>query len=244
MNLAHTLLAAAALLCTASAAFAQATIDQSKALAGGITRDDTPGFPITLNQAGHYKLMGNLVVPSGVNAIDIAADDVTLDLNGFRILGAGSCVRNTSNFGVVCSGHGGAIGINVQGDFTYTSIIRNGTVRGFGTGVAMAGGLAEDLIVKFNDKGLHLRALEHVPVRASGITAFMNTYGIRMEAAGLVERSVAAGNNFGVASIDTFQVGTAKDVVAHMNQIGVARLGINDVRATTNKTDLSQTVGY
>lgn len=44
----------------------------------------TAGFPLTLNQPGSYYLTGNINV-SGGNVIVIAADDITLDLNGFAI---------------------------------------------------------------------------------------------------------------------------------------------------------------
>lgn len=66
-------------------------------------------LPYTIDQPGSYKLMGNIVAPGGYmgNAITIDADDVTLDLNGFAIIGDGNgagiapfgdhdraCVRN------------------------------------------------------------------------------------------------------------------------------------------------------
>src|SRR4051794_72941 len=62
-------------------------INQAKVNAGGITPGDGAGFPATLSRPGHYKLSGNLSVPAGVNGIDVTADDVTIDLNGFSMLG-------------------------------------------------------------------------------------------------------------------------------------------------------------
>jgi len=41
---------------------AQTLIDQSAALAGGITPSDAPGFPITIDTPGSYRLVGNLDV--------------------------------------------------------------------------------------------------------------------------------------------------------------------------------------
>src|SRR6266540_3776373 len=70
-------------------------IDQNRALAGGVTPGDTPGFPVTLSVPGSYRLTGNLTVPdANTTAIQIAADNVTLDLNGFSILGPVVCSFN------------------------------------------------------------------------------------------------------------------------------------------------------
>ena len=68
-------------------------IDQTKALNGGVTANDTAGFPVTLSQPGHYRLTGNLTVSDPMaQAIYITAPNVTLDLNGFTIQGPNKCV--------------------------------------------------------------------------------------------------------------------------------------------------------
>src|SRR5208283_2371136 len=65
-------------------------IDQNRALAGGITPGDTPGFPVTISQTGSYRLTGNLTVPDvNTGGIVVTADHVTIDLNGFSIIGPG-----------------------------------------------------------------------------------------------------------------------------------------------------------
>jgi hypothetical protein len=67
-------------------------IDQSRALAGGVTPGDLPGFPITLSRAGSYRLAGNLTVSdANTTAIEVTAGNVTVDLNGFEIRGPVSC---------------------------------------------------------------------------------------------------------------------------------------------------------
>ena len=63
-------------------------ITQAKANAGNVTPGDNPGFPVSLTQPGSYQLAGNLTVPAGKNGVVIAAHDVTVDLNGFRIYGS------------------------------------------------------------------------------------------------------------------------------------------------------------
>jgi hypothetical protein len=58
-------------------------INQSQALAGNITPGDAPGFPVTISQSGSYRLTGNLIIPdANTTAIQITAENVTLDLNG------------------------------------------------------------------------------------------------------------------------------------------------------------------
>src|SRR5947208_13936545 len=67
-------------------------INQSAALAGNVTPGDTPGFPVTISVSGSYRLSGNLTVPdANTTAIQITADDVTIDLNGFAIAGPTVC---------------------------------------------------------------------------------------------------------------------------------------------------------
>jgi hypothetical protein len=64
-------------------------IDQNRALAGNVTPGDAPGFPVTITQPGSYRLSGNLSA-GAADGIVVAADDVTLDLNGFNLRGSGA----------------------------------------------------------------------------------------------------------------------------------------------------------
>lgn len=74
-------------------------IDQNKALLGGVTPGDTPGFPVTITQPGSYKLASNLTSPINVSTIVIASDNVDLDLNGFTV----TCTVTGANiFRLVC----------------------------------------------------------------------------------------------------------------------------------------------
>ena len=61
-------------------------ITQAKAMAGNVTPGDAPGFPVSITRPGSYRLSSNLRSPSAV-AIQIDADGVTLNLNGFAIIG-------------------------------------------------------------------------------------------------------------------------------------------------------------
>lgn len=118
-------------------------INQTRASAGAVTPGDTPGFPVTIDQPGSYRLTGNLIVPNeNTTAIQITAESVTIDLNGFAILGSSTL-----------AGPNGT-GIGVQG--TAGTIVLNGTIRGMGsTGVLLdSRSRAENLQIYFNFRGL------------------------------------------------------------------------------------------
>jgi hypothetical protein len=89
------------------------------------------GFPILLCHSGSYRLAGNLNVSAiNTDAIDVSAVNVTLDLNGFTISGPSFC----SGPPVQCTNAGTGKGILSQVSGT---TVRNGTVRGFGTGLIL-----------------------------------------------------------------------------------------------------------
>ena len=116
-------------------------INQARAIAGGVTVGDLPGFPVTLSQSGSYRLTGGLDVtgepsPEHVTAIEITSSFVTLDLNGFELLGPTLCTGSPVD---TCAPEGAGRGIASAGaNFV---VIRNGTVRGFG-GVGIHAGHA------------------------------------------------------------------------------------------------------
>lgn len=95
---------------------------------------DAPAFPITLSQPGSYRLTGNLTVPDlFTTAIEITADNVTLDLNGFSIIGPNVCTPNPTT----CQGSGQGVGVHA-GSFSAGVAapnnvrVMNGMVRGMG----------------------------------------------------------------------------------------------------------------
>jgi hypothetical protein len=66
-------------------------INQTCAVETGCFSGDTPGFPVTITEAGSYRLTSNLRPPDlDTLAIGVDADDVTLDLGGFGIEFPGS----------------------------------------------------------------------------------------------------------------------------------------------------------
>lgn len=133
----HVLVGGAA-LCLASGALASdgvIEINQAKAVAGNVTAMDNPGFPVSLNAPGSYRLTGNLNLsdagaPATSNGIVIGADNVTIDLNGFTIRG-------------VLMGSGtGILGIWQR------ARVENGVLEFFGGGgVNLVNGTVRDLLV-------------------------------------------------------------------------------------------------
>lgn len=133
-------------------------INQQKAQTGSVTPGDAPGFPVTLTQPGSYRLSGNLTVPDqNTTAIQVAADNVTIDLNGFSILGPN--IANGFGQGVSASSY-----INVS--------VLNGTVRGMGSrGVYLGNkGRAEGLQLISNSDGIYVG----VDSLVKGVTALAN----------------------------------------------------------------------
>ena len=115
-------------------------IDQNSALAGYVTSADAPGFPVTISQSGSYRLSGNLTVPDlNTTAIQITADFVTLDLNGFSIIGPAVCAGSPMK----CSAPGKGTGVQAAGDEPFGPRgvrVLNGSVRGMGLmGIWMTG---------------------------------------------------------------------------------------------------------
>ena len=116
-------------------------INQARALAGNVTAGDTPGFPVSINTPGYYVLTSNLVVPNqNTTAIQVNANNVTIDLNGFAIQGPNVCATDGFTVAQPCTlpsgsplttGIGVDAGTGVAFNVLNTRII-NGTIDGVG----------------------------------------------------------------------------------------------------------------
>ena len=157
-------------------------INQARALAGGVTAGDTPGFPVTISESGSYRLVGNLTVTSTTaDAISImSVSAVSLDLGGFSIEGPGSGSGN----GVQGTGGG--------------HTVRNGLIFSMGRdGVLLAGNVRVERIDALSN------GLNGIKVGANSIvsscTATNNTSrGIDASSGNntIVRDSVASNNGF------------------------------------------------
>jgi hypothetical protein len=123
--------------CAARAADGVLEINQTCAVTTGCFPGDASGFPVTITQAGSYRLTGNLVVPSAAaDAISLGADDVSIDLGGFSILGPAICTGAGAS--LACSPQGIGDGIDTSAGGNGASVI-HGTIRGMG-GLALSVG--------------------------------------------------------------------------------------------------------
>ena len=106
-------------------------INLSTAMNGNVTPGDLAGFPVTITRPGTYQLEGNLDLrkqlnPQNVNAIQVTADDVTIDLGGFEIIGPVTC----SGRPLVCTPAGGT-GDGISSSNRNVTVM-DGTIRGMG----------------------------------------------------------------------------------------------------------------
>lgn len=168
----------------------QVLITHAKAVAGGVTPGDAPGYPVTISLTGSYKLGGNLQAPVSKNGIEVNAVEVTIDLNGFRINGD----RTTGSNGV------GVVGTqrNLQ--------LRNGTIRNFKISGVEAG---HGLIVR--DMNISENGVSGVALFApSGYARIVNStivqnggYGVECFVACHIEGSIIGANSGGGLKITT-----------------------------------------
>ncbi|MCA1779889.1 MAG: hypothetical protein LC637_11040 [Xanthomonadaceae bacterium] len=107
----------------------------------GCVSGDPPGFPVLITESGSYRLTSNLTTnSSNITLIRVTADNVSIDLNGFSLLGPNA-------------GAGTGDGIDAGGRNHIN--IRNGSIKGMGgAGVAIGGAsYLEDLVVAQNRSG-------------------------------------------------------------------------------------------
>ena len=107
-------------------------INQAKVNAAG-------GLPYVISQPGSYRLTSNLTqADANVTVIQINANDVTLDLNGFAIIGPNSCTWQISS--TVCSASGTGVGVASN---ALLVTVKNGSLNGIGgDGIVLEGSLS------------------------------------------------------------------------------------------------------
>ncbi|HEY6070720.1 MAG TPA: right-handed parallel beta-helix repeat-containing protein, partial [Chthoniobacterales bacterium] len=126
-------------------------------------RTPISSLPYTISMPGSYYLTANLT-GSG-QGITISADNVTLDLNGFALIGGGS----------------GQAGINVSGAHKNITI-RNGTVRGWANGGVNAANATNSMV-----QGLRIS-------NNTAMSAFLNAGGLSIGAGSTVKDCVVTQN--------------------------------------------------
>lgn len=186
-------------------------LNQTCAMSSGCLDLDSPGFPIDIRSSGSYILTSNLdtraLVDPEVDVIAVIADDVTIDLNGFLIIGPVECSGGPPGEPRICSPQNLVDGQGIDSAVPGTTV-RNGTIRGMPGGGVQCG----------------------VGCRVENVTVMSTAgNGISVETAGVVENCIAVGNH--VAGIAAGS-GNAGSVVQGSTATSNGSAGIFVTRST------------
>ena len=214
------LLALLALSSPALGAEGVVEINQTCAVQTGCVEGDDPGYPVVLTASGSYRLTGDLQnVNTLVNAIEIDASNVVLDLGGFTV---GSC-STACPVGGTGSGIEAILQENVE--------VRDGSVVGFpGSGILLGTrGVARSL-----------RSLDNAGTGIAGQQGSLITgchavdnggFGITVGGLGTrVTNNVVSGNGAGIGTADG---GSVTDNVVTQN-VGAGILGVGSALVRGN----------
>jgi hypothetical protein len=178
-------------------------ISQACATATGCVTDDAAGFPVQISASGSYRLTSNLTLPNGNTTgilLQTGARDVSIDLNGFRIVCTSCAV-------------GSGAGIDgVDGDHL---AVRNGTIVGMGNaGIRAAGSLVVERVTVSGARshGIHNPGITRV---SECVAEGNHGSGIDVGPDSIVTRSAARGNDIAGIVIGS---GVVSDNLAILNQ--------------------------
>jgi len=100
---------------------------------------DAAGFPITINNPGSYRLTSNIGIrsynsPENIFVIQVISSNVSLDLNGFAVIGDTTCTDGSFKDSPVtsCLPKGVGVGIGVPVISATGISISNGFIQGMG----------------------------------------------------------------------------------------------------------------
>lgn len=175
-------------------------------------------FPIVINQSGSYKLSRNLTVPAGSHGILVGSGiDVTIDLNGFSLIGGAACSKAAG-----CAGPLTTVGIRVGNS---SARIINGAVNGFSAnGIGYDGDAPySKLTVDSVNVSRNYNGIVAMYLLATRVTASDNAHHGIQTSHGVVANSLAVGN--GNAGIKV-EVGSVQGNVALYNNQGMTLGGV------------------
>ncbi len=175
-------------------------INQACAVQTGCFTGDTPGFPVSINVPGSYRLTGNLTNLNGSVDTILVQATVSLDLGGFEIQGLATCTGVGATLS--CGPAGSSSGVFLDSGSS-GSRVHNGTVRGATqTGV---GGPGAQIQIE------NIRAVNNVldgisgqnDMIVRGCTVLSNgDDGVDVDEGSLVESTVAVGNGDDGVEVD------------------------------------------
>lgn len=199
-------------------------------VSAGCFAGDSPGFPVQISEPGTYVLTGSLdlraeATPEDVTAIEVTASAVTIDLNGYRIIGPTVC----SGAPLTCSPLGNGRGIEALGAGDQV-VVQNGFIEGMSLqGVTCTETCTiVDVHAKNNgDTGLSAGTIRNSSSNSNGVAG--------MVANGVISDSIAIGNRFtGIAG----QEAVLARVRANGNQgNGIACIDCNLVDSVSSRNE-------
>jgi Right handed beta helix region len=113
-------------------------INQARVDQGDISPGDRPGFPVSITAPGSYRLTGDLTEnPQSGPMVVVDASNVTLDLNGFSLIGSAACGAAGGN--CIPAGSAGFEGVYANIGAHNLSVL-HGVIRGMvGAGLDLQG---------------------------------------------------------------------------------------------------------
>lgn len=147
-------------------------------------------FPIVIDQPGSYVLTSNITVStSNVNGIEIKTYDVTLDLNGFALIGPGK--------------ESGTSGNGVHAKNKSNIAVTNGVVRDFaGDGVYLSGSNMEVKDIRtYNNGSRGIYALNSIITNCTA--KYNDDYGIHANYSTIINCNANDNSNGIIASVST-----------------------------------------
>jgi hypothetical protein len=165
-------------------------------------------LPYTIASPGSYVLTSSLVAPAGYtgSGIIVSANDVTIDLNGFALIGAA---------GAPLTAHGiAANSAPLKENFT----VRNGSIRGWGgdgiSALQTHGVIVED--IRASDNGEDGIVVGTSAVVRDCVVADNADVGITAGDASMIRACAASGNTWGIGTLGRT---TVADSVSNDNDL-------------------------
>lgn len=193
-------------------------IHQTCATTGGCFPGDAAGFPVTITASGSYRLSSNLTIPNTTStAIDVNAEQVSIDLNGFAIIGQTVC----SGTPLVCTPSlGSGYGVDAGG-FGFVRVV-NGSVRGMGNAGLFLGNDAEVANVRAtSNRGGGIQVNQRSRIVGS-IAAENDGGGITFGSGSIVANTVSANNSgIGIFAGSSTTSGIVTGNVSYQNDYGI-----------------------
>ena len=175
-------------------------------------RTPISSLPFKITAEGSYYLTANLIATGSTAGITISADNVTLDLNGFALVGGGS---------------GNVTGINVPAA-QKNILIRNGTVRGWTNGGINASNATNSVI-----QGIRLS-------NNTAQSTFFNIAGLSVGNGSTVKDCLVA-NNTNSHGISVGNACTVSGCVVRTNSVGVGIRATDNCYVVGNISDSNGT---